>query len=320
MSNTRRFFWLSRLDYIFVLRPMLFFPGWTTLLAGYFIADKAKLYTFYIYPSELDYFFLFRLMFGFALLMGSAFILNQLADVESDRRNDKLYLISDGHIPRDKAKKEAIILAIAGMLIGLSCSFRIAFLFLLFILITGYFYNFYPLKLKDRPWGSLLANVSMGWLAFMIGWAGQAELSRQLIIDSIPYVLFNTALYLYTLLPDIRGDRMAGKKTLAVIYGYEKLMLGAIFAIAFGLFSIFWLRDLTSLVFYMLSMPLILKTMYFMEIPDAIRSTKFGILFFSISMCLKWPLYFVLMVLGFFATKLYFKKRFYQNYPNFSGL
>ncbi len=320
MSNSPKFFRLSCLDYIFVLRPMLFFPGWTTLLAGYFIADKGNLIPLYFYPADLDYFLLIRLLLGFAFLMGSAFILNQIADVESDRRNDKLYIISDGHISRAAAKKEAIILAALGFLTGITCGLQITLLFILFFVITGYFYNFYPLKLKNRPWGSFLANIAMGWLAFTIGWAAHQEFSIRLIIDSLPYVLFNTALYLYTLLPDIRGDRMAGKKTLAVIYGENKVMLGATIFIAFGFFSVFMVRDLTSFLFYMLSLPWLIKTMYFLEVSDAIKSTKFGILFFSISICLKWPPYFVLMVLGFFATKLYFRKRFDLNYPNFSGL
>jgi len=319
MSSMRNFLWLSRLDYIFVLRPMLFFPGWTTLLAGYFIADNANLFTLFITPAELDYFLLLRLMFGFAMLMGSAFILNQLADVESDRRNDKLHIISDGHVPRDNARREAIILAIMGMLIGISCGFWIALFFALFFLITGYFYNFYPLKLKDRPWGSLLANISMGWLAFAIGWAGSSNISTQLVIDSLPYVLFNSLLYLYTLLPDIKGDRMTGKRTLAVIYGPQKIMFVSVIVFAFGVVSVLMIRDFTALVIYALSMPFILRTMFYLEIPEAIRSTKFGILFFAVAMCLKWPLYFILMLIGFYATKLYYNKRFDLNYPNFSG-
>ncbi len=320
MNHTRKFLRLSRLDYLFVLRPMLFFPGWTTLLAGFFIADKGTIFTLYIFPAELDYFLLLRLMIGFAMLMGSSFILNQIADVESDRRNDKLYIISDGHMPRENAKKEAIILAILGFITGLSCGYRIALLFILFFLITGYFYNYYPLKLKDRPWGSLMANMAMGWLAFAIGWAAFNEFSLQFLIDSVPYIFFNTTLYFYTLLPDIRGDRMAGKKTLAVRYGSNKIIFWAFISYAIGLSSIFLIRDLAALIFYGLSMPQIIKTMYFLEVPDAIKSTKFGILFFSLIICFKWPVYFLLMVLGFFLTKLYYKKRFDLNYPNFSGL
>jgi len=69
----------------------------------------------------------------------------------------------------------------------------------------------------------------------------------------------------------------------------------------------------------MLTMPLFIKDMYIMEMPVAVKTTKYGILFISLSICLKWPVYFLLMVVGFYGTKLYFKKRFRMDYPNFSG-
>jgi 4-hydroxybenzoate polyprenyltransferase len=298
---------------------MLFFPGWTTLLAGYFIADKGQLYTLRTADSQVDYFLLIRLLIGFGMLMGSAFIANQLADVESDRRNEKLYFISTGLIERSTAAKEALILGLLGVITITSCGLISGLLALAFILITAILYNFRPFRFKDRPWFSLLANMSMGFLAFSLGWNAHQKISGQLLLDSFPYVMFNTALYIYTLLPDIAGDRITGKKTLAVIYGPEKLMLGAFFSYSFGLVSIFWLQDMTSLVYYLLSLPLFIKGMYIMEIPEAVKTTKFGILFLSLSICLKWPVYFALMLIGFFGTKIYFRKRFQLNYPNFYG-
>jgi 4-hydroxybenzoate polyprenyltransferase len=319
MNKSERSSWLTRLDYFFVIRPMLFFPGWTTMLAGYFIADKGELYTLSITHAEVDYLLLIRLIVGFGLLMGSSFILNQLADVETDRRNDKLYFISNSLIARPTAIKEAVILGVIGVVIVASCGLVVGILAVIFIAITGILYNNRPFRLKDRPWWSLLANMIMGFLAFALGWTANQNLSNQLFLDSIPYILFNTALYLYTLLPDIAGDQITGKKTLAVIYGHEKLMFAAFVSISFGFVSIFWLQDMTALVFYMLTMPLFIKGMYIMEIPAAVKTTKYGILFISLSVCLKWPVYFILMLVGFFGTKLYFRKRFHLDYPNFSG-
>ena len=81
--------------------------------------------------------------------------------------------------------------------------------------------------MKDKPWGSLLANALMGWLAFAIGWSAINKLQFAIVTDSIPYLFFNTSLYLFTTLPDIKGDRLSGKRTLAVIYGTEWLIFGA---------------------------------------------------------------------------------------------
>jgi len=60
MSKSERS-WLTRLDYFFVTRPMLFFPGWTTMLAGYFIADKGELYPLNMTDAQVDYLLLIRL-------------------------------------------------------------------------------------------------------------------------------------------------------------------------------------------------------------------------------------------------------------------
>ena len=319
MNKTDSFPRINRLDYLFVLRPMLFFPGWATMLAGYFIADKEILYTLYMSPDQIDYLLLLPLIIGFALLMGTAFILNQLADVESDQRNEKLYIISNGHISRTNAVREVYILAIIAFLTGLTINWRVTILFIMFFVVTGYLYNFRPFKYKDRPWASLFANMTMGWLAFAIGWAAHLNFSWQLVLDSIPYLLFNTALYLYTTFPDIEGDRLAGKRTLAVHYGHEKLMLVAFMCFCTGIISLFWLQDMQALVFYALSIPLFAKGILMLDIPVAVKTTKFGILFFSLSICLKWPFFFLMMLSGFLLTKWYYKKRFYITYPNFSG-
>lgn len=319
MNGSESNSWLVRLDYLFVLRPMLFFPGWTTLLAGFFINDKSRLYTFYLLPGEIDYLLLLRLMLGFAMMMGAAFVLNQISDVESDRRNNKLYLIADGHVSRRLVLIEAILLVVIGLLLGFSCGIDIGIVFVAFFVLTGIMYNFPPFSLKDRPWWSLWSNMLMGFMAFAAGWLGQNEYHPLLWLESIPYVLFNTTLYLYTTFPDIEGDRTAGKKTLAVRYGYEKLMVVAFIVYACGFVSIFWLQDMQAFSFHLMSMAWFIKGMFTLEIPEAVKTTKYGILWFSLSISLKWPLYFLLMIIGFFGTKTYFRRRFYLDYPNFSG-
>jgi 4-hydroxybenzoate polyprenyltransferase len=101
MNAEKSNFWLSRLDYIFILRPMLFFPGWSTMLAGYFIGTKRQWFPPFEQPANLTEIVL--LISGLALLMGSTFILNQLNDIESDRRNRKLFIISDGSVTEKTA-------------------------------------------------------------------------------------------------------------------------------------------------------------------------------------------------------------------------
>ncbi len=317
MNAKKKNFWLTRLDYIFVLRPMLFFPGWSTLLAGYFISTRFEIFPPFEDLSRLGE--IIMLISAFALMMGSTFVLNQIRDIESDKKNHKLFLISDGYISPGQAKIEVAILTVLSLLIGFLMNPAIGFLLFAFFVITGYLYNYPPARMKDRPWGSLLANALMGWLAFAIGWSAGNALHPDLLVDSLPYLLFNTALYLFTTMPDREGDQQSRKKTLAVVFGVGPLSVASFVLYMAGFITCLALGDYQALIFYVLSGPFFLAVVARRKVADAIRSTKFGILFFAVAVCLRWPLYIVLMVLGFFGKKLYFKKRFDLDYPNFSG-
>lgn len=311
--------WLAGFDYFFVLRPMLFFPGWSTMFAGYLIAYKSKIFYPLLYSDQFDYFHSFLLMISFAMIMGSTFVLNQIADKKSDKINRKLFLISDNHISGTAVKIEVILLFGLAFLIGFMLGNQVVLLMIVFSVLTGYLYNFSPAELKNRPWGSLFANAIMGWLAFALGWSSQQNITWYLIIDSLPYLLFNTALYLFTTLPDVDGDELANKKTLAVRYGIKSVILTAFFLFGLGLLTAIILSDYQALFFYTLSIPFFVQTIISFDTKHTIKTTKFGILFFALSICLKIPFYFIIMIIGFFITKAYFHYRFNINYPNFSG-
>jgi 4-hydroxybenzoate polyprenyltransferase len=251
--------------------------------------------------------------------MGSSFVLNQVKDVESDKKNKKLFIISDGILSTKAIWWEVFILTLVSFLLALSINLEVGVAVVIFFIITGIFYNFPPAKMKDRPWGSLIANGLMGWLAFAIGWLANSSVNLNLFIDSIPYLFFNTALYLFTILPDRKGDKLSGKKTLAVLYEIKSIIIIAFIIYLSGFIVSIWLWDKQALLFYVLSLPFFIINLIGLNVEDSIRTTKYGILFFAISICLRWPAYFILMIMGFFGTKLYFKKRFNFDYPNFSG-
>jgi 4-hydroxybenzoate polyprenyltransferase len=317
MNSHNNSFWISRLDYLFVLRPMLFFPGWSTMMAGYFIQTKTN--WFPIFQFHLNYFHLLSLLFAFALVMGSSFVLNQLKDIESDKKNKKLFIISNGILSSKTIWWEVFILTAISFFIAFRINFEVGSLIVIFFIVTGILYNFSPVKMKDRPWGSLFANGLMGWLAFSIGWAANNSINFNLILDSIPYVCFNTALYLFTILPDREGDLISQKKTLAVKFHIKHIIRLAFLLYSTGFLVSFWLLDKQALIFYILSLTFFFKTLSGPKIENTIRATKFGILFFAISICLRWPAYLILMLIGFYGTKWYFKMRFNFDYPNFSG-
>lgn len=309
----------SVLDYLFVLRPMLFFPGWATLLAGYFVADKSVRFWEISTINALPISNIFMLLLMFGAAMGASFLLNQIQDIESDRGNKKLFFISEGIITKRSAVVESAILIILALFLSVYFNPNVLFLTLAFMLLTGYLYNFPPFNFKDKPWHSLIANSLMGWLAFAIGWASVRPLSAQIIGDSMPYLLLNTALYFYTTLPDMDGDAQSGKQTLAVVYGLKKILIWAFLLFVFSMTIAFINNDFIAQAILLLSLPFFVTTIRNIQTASAVRTTKYTILFFNLVISFKIPYYFGLMVLVFFATRWFFKKRFNYDYPNFKG-
>jgi len=310
---------LNKLDYFFVLRPMLFFPGWSTLLAGYLIPYKSKIFLPFSLIHEINFIELLILIGSFALVMGSTFILNQLADKKSDKINSKLFLISNSHISNRDAIIEVIILTILSLIIGFLINVKVLVIFVIFLILTGYLYNFSPFEFKNKPWPSLFSNALMGWLAFSIGWSMHGDFNFEFVIISMPYLFFNTALYLFTTLPDVDGDKKTNKNTFAVKYGAKPVILSAFFLFGLGIMIAILFSDMQAMIFYFLSLPFFILTIITFKIPHTILTTKFAILFFALSICLKIPYYIFLMVLGFYSTKFYFRFRFNLDYPNFSS-
>lgn len=308
---------LEKLDYFFVLRPMLFFPGWTTLLAGYLILDKESLFFNLSQIKDISFWNITLLLLLSAAAMGASFLLNQLKDIESDLENKKLFIISEGYISKRMAIVETGILVVLALGLSVLFSWTVVWLTAGFIVLTGYLYNFKPFALKDAPFSSLIANSLMGWFAFALGWAAVNNLSWYIVLDALPYLFLNTALYFFTTLPDAEGDRKSGKNTIAVRYGTQLTIRLAFLLFVFSILAAFLLKDHMILLILILSAPFFISTIWNYSVGAAVRTTKFVILFFAAAICFKIPVFLILMLAGFFGTRWYFKKRFNYDYPNF---
>ncbi len=305
-------------DYFFVLRPMLFFPGWSTMLAGYFILWKNNFFFPELWPDSEKWTELTLLFITFGSAMGASFLLNQLKDIDTDKTNGKLFFLSEGVLTPHVLYLETAILSIIS-LSAFYINFSVGLTIVLFILLTGYMYNYAPFRLKDRLWGSITGNILMGLMAFSIGWLARYPFSYRLFLDALPYLVFNTILYFYTTLPDRPGDARSRKQTPAVVWGKNKVIRITLFLYGVGMVLSWGLHDFTALLIYLLTLPLIMPLVSAPILEHTIRATKFGIFFFSLMICIKWPWYLILMIGLFMATRAYFKKRYNFDYPNFKG-
>ena len=310
---------LKILDYVFLTRPVLFIPGWNTLLAGFLVSREQGMFEFFlkdIFPSDMWHFCL--VFCSFTLAMAGSFVFNQLQDIDSDRKNNKLLLFSDNHISVRSGYWTAFILSGLSLLFAALNGTALLAVILVFLLITAYSYNYPPFILKNRPVGGALSNIAMGALAFACGWIAEDVLNLSIVLQMLPFLFFNTLLYLLTTLPDRIGDQMSGKRTVAVQLGVRKTLLlaGILFIPALSL-SI-GLKSILTVVI-VIFFPFLLYMLIQQTAKAGFTVCKTGILLFTILIALFFPVYAVLPLLIFSVSRFYYRKRFDLEYPNLKG-
>lgn len=315
----------SIFDYFFVLRPTLFFPIWTVFLAGYFVhahqsnPDSGGFFAlrtefFTIQPGAL-------IACGFlTLLLGAAFILNQITDIETDRKNSKLFLIACGHIAVKPALVEAGLLVGVSLLYAFGESVPTGIFYVVIFGVTGIFYSVQPFSGKDRPFSGLFVNAFAGLAVFILGWlAHEQSASFRAAIHAIPYVFAISGVYLCTTLPDEKGDRETGKMTIGVKYGTKITTGFALVANLGSIVSAFYLGD--WLIFFpaIISLPFFILAVFTRRMGDILRAIKFPIFFLALAVCWLFPFYFICILFIFMSSRWYYRARFNLNYPSFSG-
>lgn len=291
-----------------LLRPTLFLPVWIFFLLGAHFGGGN---------------FSFRAIIIFILytmLMGGIYIFNQIIDRESDKRNEKLFLLSLELIPIRFAVLEMIGLFIFSIFGALFLNFEIFMVFLISF-ILGITYSLPPFETKGKPFLDILWNsLGYGVLAFTVGWLSVRDFSQKMLISSIPYFFAVAGVFVNTTIPDIEGDKREGKITTGVFLGKKRTLLLGIFFDLIAIFFSIALKDFICLIGASLAFPIFLFAY--------IRSTKKSILFsfrvvpfiltLEVFFLTPWIIPLFVFILG--IEKIYYKKRFNLNYPAlFSG-
>lgn len=313
----------SILDYLFILRPTLFFPVWTVFLAGYFAHDhhanfaKSPIFALFSNWPLIEW---HQLSVGgiLTLLLGGVFIINQIADVENDRQNNKLFLIANGYISIKNVAWEAGFLIGISLVAALFHSMIHGLLFLILFIVSGIFYSIKPFSWKDRPILGLVTNAAAGLLVFLIGWAVYDSIILNSVYYAIPYVLAISSVYLYTTLPDVEGDQSTGKITFGVKYGFKATTISALILEFSSCLISFWLRDWVIFFPAIISLPLFVLVVIRQQMKDVFKAIKLPIFFLSMTICCKCPIYLLFVLLIFFFSRWYYRRRFNLNYPSFS--
>ncbi len=311
-------------DYVFVLRPTLFFPVWTVFAAGYLVNRNHALQIFNNHDgidghavSQLSPLVVAALL---TLLMGGVFVLNQLYDVETDRKNNKLFFIAHGHISQIAARVESVLLIVIAIAAAGMIQLGLGALFFIIFLLTGLLYSCTPFRLKDRPWLGLVANALGAFLVFTVGLLISANSEIKIaswLMHATPYMAAVGAVYLYTTLLDIEGDLLTNKITFGVKYGVEATVLAGAVLVMIAVALSWWLDDMLMFFPALLSSPFFIVAAVRKKMDDIQRAIKLPILFLAIAVCVEIIEYFFVLLFVYFFSKWYYQKRFGIEYPSF---
>jgi len=309
--------WVKKLirmfDYLFLLRPTLFYPIWTFYLAGHwggrtFGRDSA---------TDMNGEGLL-LAVALSLTVGSIFIFNQIQDRDTDKVNGKLFLLSENIIPLRTAYIEAVLLGSAGLVWGCLLLPRAGVLLALLILLSGWLYNYPPASWKDHAIMGMVTNGLSGLLIYSLGWmAGGGE--GYIPLRGIAYMVAGASVYLITTLPDRTGDKATGKITFGVAYGITKTARWAFLLEAAALILAAFFRDWLLLAAGGVMLPFFLYGAWKETEREVTRATKFSVLALALAVTLIYPFYLVPILAVFFGSKWYYRIRFDFDYPSFKN-
>ena len=313
--------YISYLDYFFVLRPTLFFPVWTIGLAGVWAQNRfdspepAGFIPALPALQQVDWTMVLYLGL-FTLMMGAVFLINQIQDVESDRLNNKLFLIANGDIPMRNAYLETSLLTVLPVVVVFLLNKPLALVMVVAYIIMGWMYSCKPLLLKNKPVGGFLPNFFGGYLVFSFGWMIHGQLSWNMLWYATPYILGMMAVYLFTTVPDMEGDRAAAKITVAVKYGKDPVIIAGLYTDCVAIITGILTHDVVVLVPTLLVLPFFMYSTRTKSINHVLTTNKFAALFLSLVICYRFPLYFALIFVLYFFSKWYYKQRFNILYPS----
>jgi 1,4-dihydroxy-2-naphthoate octaprenyltransferase len=304
---------LKILDYFFVLRPTLFYPVWTIALAGHW-AQARSLQSLSSGQADPAHFFLF--LFSLTLVLGASFLINQITDIVSDKINNKLYLIANGDISIRSAYIETVLLSVIPVLVVGMVRKDLAFLLIIVFLITGWAYSARPFLLKDRPIGGMAANLLGALAIFAYGWCIDGSCRSTMVAHSMPYLLAILAVYFYTTIPDRAGDQAAHKTTVAVKWGVDNTILAGVWTDMGAIVASVFVRDWIILTASLLALPFFIRACRKKNNESVLQTNKFAILFLSLLICVRFPIYLALVVALYFFSKWYYWHRFHITYPS----
>ena len=311
------------LDIIFLLRPTLFFAIWVMISIGmYCLEIQVNIDPVWLINFSWNTFLVF---IGVTMTCSSTFILNQIADIDGDKINKKLFLVGK-YFSINTSLMISNILGILGIFISLLIDWKICIMNILIYYIWGILYNKKPYNFKKKPLLGWLANIAAGILLFIIGFlislehysASNVKYNLYIIIKSmIPYLLCFASVSLLTNIPDINGDLKSGYKTFPIKYGKMTTIWISVLLVFLAFTISLNNKDPLASTSIVVSIPFFIFMAFRTYPKDIIRSIRYPIFIINFFILIIFPLLFFPLMIIFWISKYYYWHRFNLHYPTF---
>lgn len=311
------------MDLIMVTRPVVLIPVWGFSALGFTTAihytQKNDPFTLWHYITFRDY----GNILVFSASVAAVYIMNQIADIEVDKKNGGMPLIASGKVTIKSSILMLCICSIISICIPPIFDHTLLSVAALITLLLGYVYSFKPCRFSGKPILDFLTNaLGYGIIAFSVGWilAGKSPFSLLFLASSLPYFFLMCAGSISSTLPDINGDLYDQKYTTAVVFGkipsHTIALLFVLIAAILGILN----DDIIASVCAGTSIPFyigfyIRKNSFFME-----ATYKIGGGLCMIAAFIALPLFIPISLLVFLVTWLYFRIRHGISYPSLSSV
>ncbi|MBL8024904.1 MAG: UbiA family prenyltransferase, partial [Fibrobacteres bacterium] len=151
-------------------------------------------------------------------ISATALILNDYVDIEADKINAPHRALPSGLVTRKHALYLFVIVSLAGFICAAMISLQ-AFFAVVIVWLNGVLYNCY---FKQRGLiGNIMVATSVGMTFIFGGIVVGKPFENLVLIFSVMVFLFDLAEEIAADAMDAKGDKIAGSKSLAIIYGSD---------------------------------------------------------------------------------------------------
>lgn len=307
------------IDSFMATRPVLLIPVWGFCALGFRSGMRIDNYTGIADCWQRNSLIYYMLLLIFSLSVAAVYVMNQLSDIEVDKKNGGMPLIANGIVSVKAAWGMVAGCSAISIITPLLMKHYVLALAAAAALLTGVVYCFKPFRFSGRPILDFISNAfGYGVVAFGAGWnlAGKEIFSIAFIINALPYFLLMCGGSISSTIPDIEGDRFDKKNTTAVTFGILPSHILAMTLIFGAAAAGYLMHDSVALVCAGLSLPCYFGYLFYRKAILIEATYKIGGALCMIAAFISLPYFIPVACVVFSATWLYFRIRHGISYPS----